>query len=171
MSPNSSRGKVVIEPKSVIRFGVLKERCEEGFHDRTTLDALAFVSLGFAGCHGGSPPAEAKDEHSAKDEEAHVTVTTEPARRGTARPNRRRARAIGGDPRETRDPDPRRRRPRSRAPRQARARPSRRASRLSSSTRPSPSPTSPRRPRHARWAQGRTRPAQGPAAARGAAGE
>ena len=45
---------------------------------------FAFVSLGFAGCHGGSPSADAEAEHSAKDEEPHVTVTTEPARRGTA---------------------------------------------------------------------------------------
>jgi multidrug efflux pump subunit AcrA (membrane-fusion protein) len=43
----------------------------------------ALASLGLAGCQGGSPPTEAKDEHSSKGEEAHVTVQTEPARRGT----------------------------------------------------------------------------------------
>jgi RND family efflux transporter MFP subunit len=41
------------------------------------------ASFGLAGCHGESPPAEAKDEHSSKGEGAHVAVHTEPARRGT----------------------------------------------------------------------------------------
>jgi RND family efflux transporter MFP subunit len=44
----------------------------------------ALVCLGLTGCHGGSSPsADAKDEHSAKGEGPHVTVKTEPARRGT----------------------------------------------------------------------------------------
>lgn len=43
----------------------------------------AFVALGLTGCHGGSPPAGAKDEPSSKGEAAHVTVKTEAARLGT----------------------------------------------------------------------------------------
>ncbi len=45
----------------------------------------ALFALGLSGCHGGAPSTEAKDEHSAKDkdEEAHVAVKTEVARRGT----------------------------------------------------------------------------------------
>jgi len=46
-----------------------------------TLAAVA--ALGLTGCHGGSPPAGAKDEPSSKGEAAHVTVKTEGARRGT----------------------------------------------------------------------------------------
>jgi multidrug efflux pump subunit AcrA (membrane-fusion protein) len=43
----------------------------------------ALASLGLAGCRGGSPPAEPKDEQASKGEVAHVAVRTEPARRGT----------------------------------------------------------------------------------------
>lgn len=43
----------------------------------------AVVSLGLAGCHGGSPSADAKAEASSNEEMAHVTVKTEAARRGT----------------------------------------------------------------------------------------
>lgn len=43
----------------------------------------ALVSLGLAGCHGGSPSADAKAGPSSKEDGAHVTVKTEAARRGT----------------------------------------------------------------------------------------
>ena len=42
-----------------------------------------FVPLGLSGCHGGSPPADAKDEAAATTEGAHVVVRTAAARRGT----------------------------------------------------------------------------------------
>lgn len=44
----------------------------------------ALVALGLAGCHGGAHAPEEKGEHESKDEEAHVSVKTEAARRGTA---------------------------------------------------------------------------------------
>ncbi|HEV3121069.1 MAG TPA: HlyD family efflux transporter periplasmic adaptor subunit [Isosphaeraceae bacterium] len=50
----------------------------------------ALIAAGLVGCHGGSSPEEAKDEHAAKGkdeekkaEEAHVSVRTQPARLGT----------------------------------------------------------------------------------------
>ena len=43
----------------------------------------ALVSAGLTGCHGGSHPADLKDEHAPKEEGAHVAVRTEAARRGT----------------------------------------------------------------------------------------
>ena len=125
--------------------------------------------LGIAGCGGAHEPAEADKEHSEK-EEAHVTVRTEPAKRGALVEAVEGLGPLRGPPRSHRHPDPRGRGARSRVARDARRpgqeRPAdRQAGRGGRAGRPG------REDGHARRAQSVAGPAQVAAATRGAEGQ